>query len=176
MNTNITFRHMQPSDALRRYAEEKTERVKKYLNDPIDVHWVLMIEKIRQIATVTVNANSVTIKAEEKTNDLYSAIDKVIDKVEKQVKKFKEKLKDHRVANSAALMSEVNASKTEDLSLPARVIRRENMFIKPMTLDEALMQIDLLDNNFLIFKDATSSNTNLLYKRKDGNYGLIEAR
>ncbi len=176
MNTTVTFRHVQPSEALKAYAEEKIGRIDKYLQEPIDAHWVLMVEKIRHIADVTILVNGITIKAEEETNDLYRAIDKVVDKIEIQVKKYKEKLKNHRPSSGTPLSVQLNVIAQQEFGGQTRVVRRENIFIKPMTLDEAIMQMDLLSNDFLIYRDASSSNTNLLYRRKDGNYGLIEAQ
>ncbi len=101
MQVIVTFRHMDKSDALRDYATEKTERLNKYLNDPVEVHWVLSVEKIRHIADATVVANGVSIKGQESTQDMYSAIDAVADKLEKQVRRHKDKVKHHKMHGDA---------------------------------------------------------------------------
>ena len=101
MQVVVTFRHMDKSDALRDYATEKSERLAKYLHEPVEVHWVLSIEKIRHIADATVVAGGVSIKGQESTQDMYSAIDAVIDKLEKQVRRHKEKIKHHKMHDNA---------------------------------------------------------------------------
>ncbi|MBI5047784.1 MAG: ribosome-associated translation inhibitor RaiA [Deltaproteobacteria bacterium] len=177
MNITVMFRHIDSSDALRNYAIEKAERVRKYLGEPIEVHWVLSVEKFRHIADITIIANGATIKGEEQTEDLYSAIDKVMDKMEKQVKKYKEKIKSHKISSSAKpLNAKLNILSSEGLGETAepKIIKTENFFIKPMSIDEAVMQIDLLNNDFMVFTDAASNNINVLYRRRDGNYGLID--
>lgn len=95
MQVIVSFRHMDSSEALKEYAIEKSDRLLKYLQEPIEVHWVLSVEKIRHAADATVVANGVKIKANEETKDSYSAVDMVIDKLEKQLRKHKEKVKDH---------------------------------------------------------------------------------
>ncbi len=166
MHTTVTFRHMESSDAIRDYATEKTERVAKYLIEPIEVHWVLSVEKIRHIASITVAANSITIKAEEQTQDMYSAIDLVMNKIEKQMRKFKEKLKNHKPGAAAA--------RETQKEFQPRIIKTNRSSIKPMSLEEAVSQIDTLKNNFVVFTDTNTDNINVLYRRKDGNYALIE--
>lgn len=101
MQVVVTFRHMDKSDALREYAIEKTGRLNKYLSDPVEVHWVLSVEKIRHIADATVVANGVSIKGQESTQDMYSAIDAVADKLEKQVRRHKDKIKHHKMHDNA---------------------------------------------------------------------------
>ena len=177
MHIAVMFRHMDSSDALKNYAIEKIEKVKKYLMEPIEVHWALSVEKFRHIADVTIVANGITIKGAEQTEDMYSAIDKVIDKIEKQVRKHKERIKNHKVTNTAKpLSAKLNILSYEDIDRANEptLINTENYFIKPMSIDEAVMQIDLLDNDFMVFTNSTSKNINVLYKRKDGNYGLID--
>lgn len=175
MHTTVTFRHMEPSDALRTYTTEKIERVGKYLGEPIEVHWVLSVEKFRHIAGVTINANGITIKGEDETQDMYSSIDKVMDKIEVQVKRYKERIKGHKPGLSS-LGARLNILSPEGLGEGSepRVIKTENLFIKPMTMEDAIMQMDLMGNDFLVFTNSTSNSINVLYKQKDGNYGLIE--
>lgn len=173
MQVTVTFRHMDASDPLRKYAEEKSARLAKYLFEPIEVHWVLSVEKIRHIADATIVANGVNIKAQESTQDMYSALDMTLDKLEKQVKKHKEKVKGHKVPESARYTEE--AVETPASTAP-RVIKRENLFVKPMSVEEAAMQLELVKNDFLVFTDSGTSKINVMYRRKDGDLGLIETR
>ncbi len=172
MHITVTFRHMESSEPLKRYAEEKTKRIEKYLEEPIEVHWVLSVEKIRHMAEATVVAKNISINAREETQDMYSAIDLAIDKLEKQVKKHKEKVKNHKhTENVKTYMPAV----TETEKTP-KVVKIENMFVKPMTLEEATLQMELSKRNFLVYTDSTTSTINVLYRREDGNFGLIETR
>ena len=111
MQISVTFRHMESSDALREYAEEKSERLRKYLVEPVEVHWVLSVEKIRHRAEATMVAKNLNIKAHEETQEMYSAIDKAGDKLEKQVRKHKEKVKNHKFDSTEA--SSVRFTPTE---------------------------------------------------------------
>lgn len=177
MQITTTFRHMEPSDALRSYAEEKLERIKKYVDEPIQVQVFLTVEKIRHSAEITIYAKGVTIKAAEETNDMYSAIDAVLDKIERQLRRYKERLKEHNpaevVRERKVVKSVVEAESIEQRKEPV-VIRSKTISIKPMSVEEAVMQMDLLHKDFLVFTDAGTENINVIYRRKDGNYGLIE--
>lgn len=183
MHVTVTFRHMASSDALRKYAEEKTERFQKYLSEPIEVHWVLSVEKIRHIADASIVANGITIKAEEATGDMYSAIDAILDKLEQQVRKHKEKVKDHKPHTDEPINKRftqtVDSSAAPASSLKGfspRIVKKENQFLKPMSVDEAAMQMDVEKNGFLVFTDSSTSHVNVIYRTEGGDYGLIEAR
>jgi putative sigma-54 modulation protein len=177
MQISTTFRHMEPSEALKSYAEEKLERVKKYIDEPIVAQVYLTVEKIRHIVEITINARGVTIKASEATNDMYAAVDAVVDKIERQLRRYKERLKAHKpstvVHPRQGQKSIVQAESLEQQQEPV-VIRSEPISIKPMSVDEAVMQMDLMHKEFLVFTDANTENINVIYRRKDGNYGLIE--
>jgi putative sigma-54 modulation protein len=177
MQIATTFRHMEPSEALKSYVEEKLDRVKKYIDEPIVAQAYLTVEKIRHIVEITLGAKGVTIKASEATNDMYASIDAVVDKIERQLRRYKERLKDHKplsdTRNREGRKTIVQAESLEQQQAPV-VIRSEPISIKPMSVDEALMQMDLMHKEFLVFTDAASENINVIYRRKDGNYGLIE--
>jgi len=170
MQVMVTFRHVEPTDGLRQYAEEKVQRVHKFLRRPIEAHVILSVEKTRHIAEVLVTANRLNITATEQTGDLYSAIDLAMSKVERQVKKHVAKVKDRKGGNNAAAVAVLSA----DRERPGTRIRTQRVAVKPMSVDEAVMQLKMLKNDFLLFKNAANETLNVLYRRKDGNYGLIE--
>ncbi|MBI5642443.1 MAG: ribosome-associated translation inhibitor RaiA [Deltaproteobacteria bacterium] len=177
MRVTVTFRHMESSEALKSYAIEKTDRLSKYLFEPIEVHWVLSVEKIRHKADANIVANGVTIKAVEDTQDMYAAIDMVIEKLEKQVIKHKEKVKDHKPHNAEASSIRFSGSAAETVAGERpRIVKKENQFAKPMSVEEAAMQMEVIDNDFLVFTDSITSNINVIYRLEDGDYGLIETR
>jgi putative sigma-54 modulation protein len=176
MQVAVTFRHMEVSEPVRAYAEEKVARVKKYIEEPIDAEVVLSVEKkIRHNAEVTITAKGITIKGSEQTNDMYAAIDAVVDKIERQLKRYKEKIKNHKpVAGRERRVekSVVAAESLEEGGTPV-IIRTRSFEVKPMSVEEAVMQMDLLHKDFLVFTDDRTEEINVVYRRSDGNYGLI---
>lgn len=177
MQVTTTFRHMEPSDSLKSYAEEKLERVKKYIDEPIVAQVFLTVEKIRHSAEVTITAKGITMKAAEETNDMYAAVDAVVDKIERQLRRYKERIKAHKPASDArerlVKKSVVEAESIEQQKEPV-IIRTKTFSLKPMSVEEAVMQMDLLHKDFLVYTEAATENINVIYRRKDGNYGLIE--
>ncbi len=177
MQIAVTFRHMETSDPVRAYAEEKLARVKKYIDEPIDAQVALSVEKkIRHRAEVILVAKGITIKGSEETNDMYAAIDNVVDKIERQLKRYKEKIKEHKplTGRERQVQKTVLAAESIDQGQGQPVIIRSDSFsVKPMAVEEAVMQMDLLHKDFLVFTDSQSEEINVVYRRKDGNYGLI---
>jgi putative sigma-54 modulation protein len=177
MQIAVTFKHMEVSQPVRSYVEEKLARVKKYIEEPIDAMVVLSVEKkIRHSAEVTLVAKGVTIKGSEETNDMYAAIDAVVDKIERQLKRYKEKLKNHKPSTGGRerqVQKTVLAAESIDEGQEPVIIQTRSFPVKPMAVEEAVMQMDLLNKEFLVFTDAATEEINVVYRRKDGNYGLI---
>lgn len=177
MQVAVTFRHMDSSEPVRSYVAEKMLRVKKYIDEPVEAQVVLSVEKkIRHKVEVTLTAKGITIKAAEQTEDMYAAIDGVIDKLESQLKRYKEKIKRHKPQSGRErqVAKTVFAAQSIDEGHPEPVIIKSNTFhVKPMSVEEAVMQMDLLEKDFLVFTDSNSAEINVVYRRKDGNYGLI---
>jgi putative sigma-54 modulation protein len=180
MQINVTFRHTESSPALREYAEEKISRIKKYLEEPIDAHVVLKVEKFRHIVEVTINADGQRINGMEKTDDMYSSIDKVADKIESQVKKYKDKIRSRKAPNTDKAFP-MEAVERLEVAYPAegdqeerQIIRTEQLYAKPMDIDEAVLQLNMSNGEFMVFTNRDTSSLNVLYRRKDGHYGLIE--
>ncbi|MDY0211442.1 MAG: ribosome-associated translation inhibitor RaiA [Desulfuromonadaceae bacterium] len=178
MQIAVTFRHMDSSEPVRAYVEEKLTRVKKYIEEPIEAQAVLEVEKkIRNIAEVVLTAKGVTIKASAEVNeDMYAAIDAVVDKIERQLKRYKEKLKDHSPRKGKGrniTKTIIEAASIDEGEDEPRVVNTRSFSIKPMSVDEAVMQMDLMYKDFLVFTDDSTEEVNVIYRRKDGNYGLI---
>lgn len=178
MQINVTFRHIEPSLPLKAYAEEKISKIRKYIDEPIDAHVVLKVEKFRHIAEVTIDANGVRINASEETDDMYSAIDMLSDTIEGRVIKNKEKFRrrksDGREKEFASVSPDAAAPGAILEDVDRRVIRTEQVHAKPMDVDEAVMQLNLSSGEFMVFTNRHTNSINVLYRRKDGNYGLIE--
>lgn len=178
MQLMTTFRHMEPSEALKAYVEEKLERLNKYIDEPITAQVYFTVEKFRHIVEIVITGRGITTKASEATNDMYAAVDMVLDKIERQLKRYKEKLKDHKPGSSSNNGRTVSKKILKAESLESNpepvVITTKTETAKPMTVEEAVMQMNLLHKDFLVFTDAGSGEINVLYRRKDGNFGLIE--
>jgi len=176
MDVTVTFRHTDPIESLKSYAEEKISKIKKYIDVPLEAHIVLSVEKFRHIADVTLSLNGTRIKAVEETDDMYSAIDQVMDKVENQVKKHIGKIRRHRGEGVKAGEKALDEALEESVEMSPDdfSIEVEKMVAKPMDPEEAAMQIMLLPQDFLVFRNAKSREINVIYRKGDGNLGLIE--
>jgi len=178
MQVTTTFRHMEQSEALKTYAEEKLERMAKYIDSPINVQVYFAVEKkIRHIVEIVITAKGINTKASEATNDMYAAVDAVIDKIERQLKRYKEKIKAHKPngdERGRQISKKIFHADSIESSSEPLVIRTRTETAKPMSVDEAVMQMDLLHKDFIVFTDAVNNELSVLYRRKDGNFGLIE--
>jgi putative sigma-54 modulation protein len=173
MQTSVTFKNLDPSDHLRDYVSDKLNRFDKYLYNPAEASVVLSVEKFRHIAEVNIIGDRLSINGKEETEDMYSAIDMVLDKLEKQIKKSKQKIRDRRQGKGKAKPAQPALSELTDENTEQQVMVK-NIEYKPMDVDEAIMQLDLVDNSFLVFTNSRSERVNVLYRRKDGNIGLIQ--
>jgi putative sigma-54 modulation protein len=178
MQVNITFRNMFATDALRTHVQDKLSRVvDKYLDQVTEAHVTLSLERYLHQADVNLHAGHFHVRGKEKSEDMYASIDMAIDRIERQLKKHKDRLKSHRPthihqAGPVRVRYEVFAAKDFD-GLPPELIRSDEFLAKPMSVEEALVQMDLLDNDFLVFTRPETAAVNVIYRRQDGNFGLI---
>jgi putative sigma-54 modulation protein len=176
MQTSVSFKNLEASDHLKTYVSEKLNRFDKLLDNPAEAGVVLMVEKHRHIAEVNIIGDRLSINGKEETGDMYSAIDMVLDKLEKQLKRSKQKIRERRAGakgQTRTIREEPAPPADEDF---AREVKIESLEVKPMDVEEAVLQMDLSDRSFLVFANARSSQINVLYRRKDGHYGLIQPR
>jgi putative sigma-54 modulation protein len=179
MQTNITFRNLTATEAIKSYAREKVDRVHKYLDpEASEAHVVLAVERHLHHADITVHAGQFFLRGKEASDDLYASIDLAMDKIERQLKRYKEKLKHRRAQphHNEGSTFRHDIVEVADLVQEPRVVSSTELPAKPMSVDEAVMQMDLVHNEFLVFQNAQSREVNVLYRRRDGNYGLIEAK
>ena len=168
MNIMITCRHMDLTPNLKQYAEDKIGKFNKYLGNVSEATVTLSVEKYRHKAEVTLKVNGASIQAESTTGELYSSIDEVVEKLAKQVRKYKEKHSSHRKGKGKPTVKQ----STEQV--PPAIIKNRSYDLKPMAVEEAAMQMDLMDSQFFVFTNASSGDMNVLYKQGDGTFGLIE--
>lgn len=179
MQVLITGRHMEMTEALQDYVKSKVERVGKYLENIKEADVILSVEKYRHSAEVTIKANGITINGEEETADMYSSIDLVMEKIERQVKKYKEKIRHHKTRQpfkeSSIMMNATPAeSREEGDSADLLVMKTKRVSVQPMSLDEALMQMDLLEEDCFLFMNMASNSLRVIYRDKDEKLILIE--
>jgi putative sigma-54 modulation protein len=176
MQTSVTFKNLDPSEHLKTYVTDKLNRFDKLLDNPAEASVVLSVEKFRHIAEINIVGDRLSVNGREETNDMYPAIDMVLDKLEKQIKKSKQKIRNRRAGVKSRGRDEAFPEIAAGGGDRARQILVENIEYKPMDVDEAVMQMDLIEDNFLVFTDARTDRVNVLYRRKNGDYGLIQPR
>ena len=200
MQLSTTFRHMEASQAVREYSEEKLEKLRKYfIRQPLGAHAVFSVERNHNhTAEFSLTLPSgLAVQARETTEDMYSSIDLAVARIERQVRKWKDKIRDHkphgdpgysvreRVLPADALEPPPNAPSSslgsEDRKTPTpppapaiKVIKEQTFTVRAMRVEDAVMQMNLLENDFLVFTDIDTKGLSVVYRRKDGNYGLIE--
>lgn len=175
MKVIITSKNMNASDHLKQTIESKLDRLGKYFSNDIVANVTLTMEKGRQKIEATINAKGTIFRAEETTNDIYNGVDRVAEKLSSQMSRFKTKLqrkhKDHKELQFADI-PDAAADELEEM----RVVRRKMFDLMPMSIDEAIMQMELLEHTFFVFLNMETDTVNVVYKRKDNDYGLLETR
>jgi ribosome hibernation promoting factor len=192
MQFSVTFRHMDATDALKAYAKDRLEKIRKYFPDPISIHVVMSTERFLHRADVNVQLhNGFKLAGTETTENMYSSIDLVSAKIERQVRRYKDKLRAHKLRELTpvpvihTVLAEPDAAAGDEhgadhgggengAARPVVVIKRETFRAEPMSPPEAIMQMNLVDASFLIFRNDQTGRINVVYKRTDGAYGLIE--
>jgi putative sigma-54 modulation protein len=175
MQTSVTFKNIDPSDHLKSYVSDKLNRFDKYLYNPAEASVVLSVEKFRHIAEINITGDRLNINGKEETEDMYSAIDITLDKLEKQIKKNKEKVRKHRSGKGRSKSTADVPVMGIDEEIEKQIMVKPIEY-KPMDVDEAILQMDLMNGNFLVFTNARSEQVNVIYRRKDGHFGLIQPR
>lgn len=170
---NVRGENIEVTPAIREYAEKKVGKLERYFTDVPDatahVNLKVYAEKSAKVE-VTIPLPYIVLRAEETSPDLYASIDLVVDKLERQIRKFKTKI--NRKTRGTAQEAPVAADEEEVNELD--IVRTKRLSLKPMDSEEAVLQMNMLGHNFFIFEDAETNGTSIVYRRKDGKYGLIE--
>jgi len=196
MQFSVTFRHMEATDGLKQYAKERVERIKKYFPDPIAVNVVMSTERgYSHRADINVQLhNGIKLAGRESTENMYSSIDLVVAKIERQIRKYKNKLRarktkssfspvpwTHSVLSDETLLGDATEEASDNAAenaaegpLDQVVKRTEKFHADPMSVRRAIMQLDLLHEQFLVFRNSDTGEVNVVYRRGDGTFGLIE--
>jgi putative sigma-54 modulation protein len=173
----ISGKNIEVTEALKEKVTRKIGKLEKFFNPNTEVHATLSVQKKRQIIEVTIASNGIVLRAEESNEDMYASIDKVVDILERQIRRNKTRL-EKKLREGAFRQENVqvdaNADDNVDEEHEFKVVRSKKFAIKPMTLEEAILQMNLLGHAFYMFSNAETKEVNVVYKRKNGDYGLIE--
>ena len=172
MNFTIRGKKLEVTDAIKAYVEEKIGRLDKYFENPnnISANVLMRLSGKDQVVEVTINTHGLILRGEESNKDLYASIDLVTDKIERQIRKNKTKI--HK-KSSKETIRDFKEFEVEEKESANDVVKRKEIEMKPMSEEEAILQMELIDHDFFVYKDENTNETNVVYKRKDGNYGLI---
>jgi len=169
MQVSVTFRHIEPSEALKNYVTDRLQKFKRFLDGPVDAHVVLGLEKFRHLADVTIDSNGRIIKGREENADMYAAIDLVMDKIDMQLKKLRDRLRDKGDRSRSVVA--VTAAE-EGPALPQ--MRRKRVEVPALLLADALELLQRGGDDLLVFTHVATGSLTILYRRQDGSYVLVE--
>lgn len=184
MNLSIRGQQIEVTDALKEYVDKKLTKLDKYFDEPLtsDGNVTLSVNRDRHTVEVTIPMKGLVLRAEDKSDDMYGSIDAVVDKLERQIRKHKTKInrkfrqegkmkmlfaEDAPAGKTAVAMEEFD---DDDLE----VVRTKRFLMKPMDVEEAILQMNMVGHNFFVFTNIDNNEVNVVYKRNDGKYGLIE--
>ena len=173
MNIIIRGKHIELTDALKEYVTKRVGKLEKYSDDFMDVQVTLLVEKDRHRIEVTAPLHGIILRGEEETDDMYSSIDMVVEKLERQIAKYRSRLNKKGRAKAASELEVKPAAEGED-ELRERVVRQKKFPAKPMSVEEAIMQMNLIGHSFFVFTNAESQEMNVVYRRNNGDYGLLQ--
>jgi putative sigma-54 modulation protein len=174
MKISVTFRNGEGENWQKVYAEEKMQKLKKYLDVPAEAHIIVSMEKFRNATEINLSSNGWNINAKEEAKDLRVALDKCVDKIEKQLKKQREKIREHKP--KSIRRGQIKSSEQEEAEevMANKITETRKIILKPMSFDEAIMELEETNDRFIIYRDSSSENVSLIYRREDGNLSLIE--
>lgn len=163
------------TDAMKDYIEEKLEKLNKYLenSDNVRATVIVKVKNHEQRVEITIPLKAFILRSEEAKDDFYAAVDKTIDKLERQIRKNKTRIMSKQIKTNRDFV--VSAFSDEDASDDKRILKRKKVEVKPMNEEEAILQMELLGHQFYMYKDSETNQVAVVYKRADGNYGIIES-
>ena len=179
MNLQVKGRNLEVSDQIRQYAEDKLGKLDRLVNDPTRVELELAVEKNpsisdNQIAEATVWTKGPVLRARESSGDMKASIDQLVDKLERQVKRYRDKRRPRKHDRPESAIPEPDLLERLEEDEATAIVKTKQFAVKPMAPDEAVLQLELVGHDFFVFRNADSDQVNVVYRRRDGNYGLIE--
>ena len=173
MKITVSGKNIEVTHGLRNAVEKKLLKLDKYFNPDVEAHATLSVQKSRQIIEITIPFNGAILRGEEATEDMYASIDLVMDKLEGQIRKQKTKM-ERRMYGESLRFQAIPEMTDEDKQNEPAIVKTKRFAMKPMSAEEAVLQMELIGHSFFVYENADDGIVNVVYKRKDGNYGLIE--
>lgn len=173
MKISVTFRNTEGEEWYKQYVEERLQKLKKYLDQPMEAHVVLTVEKFRNVTEINLLDNGLTVNAKEEAKEWQLSIDNAVEKIERQLKKHREKIRGHKAGNAKGGLPETALEESEDLSV-GRFAETRRVVLKPMSHEDAILELESSKYRFLLFRDSSTESICVIYRRDDGLYGLIE--
>jgi len=175
MNVAFTFKNFDASEHLKEYANSRFSKLVKYVSNPdnTDMQVKLSVDKFRHVAEVVLTSDHLHVSAYEVSEDMYSTVDMVLDKLESQLRRANEKTRSHRRKDSAPARMDILSYGEAEYREPV-IVESDSFVPKPMTIDEASEQLQTLDHEFLVFRNADNEAINVIYRRNNGDFGLID--
>ncbi len=175
MKISVTFRNAEGEDWQKEYVEQRLNKLKRYIDNPVDAHVILSVEKFRNSAEINLMANGLNVNSKEEEKDMHLAIDNAIEKIERQLKKHKEKIRGFKSNHSRSGSAEGELAAEEgDESPESKVVETRKIVLKPMSIEDAVMEMETSKNRFVIYRDSSTENVNVIYRREDGKFALME--
>lgn len=182
MNIVITGRHFDVTDPIKAHASEKISKLDKFLTKLLEAHVILSVEKFRHIAEITVLGKNLKVTATETTSDMYASIDKAVASLEERLRKHHDKLRAHNAKESRKIkdlaLKSISAIrgyfKAEKETTTPRIVETKRVAEKPMSVEEAVEELNISKSEFIVFRGSEDNRINVIYKRKDGDFGLIK--
>lgn len=174
----ITYRgkNLEVTPALKEHASKRLSVLSRYFDQPLQPQVKLEVERGQHIAEVTIPVSGLILRGEQTTTDMYASINQVVDKIERQVRKYKTRINRKARTDGTLAPSAPAPHAEEEQDESPRIVRTKRFAIKPMSTEEAIMQMELVGHDFFVYLDAETDEVNVVYRRRDGHYGLIEPR
>ena len=175
MKVKVIGKNIEVTEALRNIVEKKISRLDRYFGSDVEAHTTMSVQKNNHTIEVTIPFNGVILRAEERNEDMYISLDIVMDKLERQIRKQKTRLEKRNHGTSLKFQGIPQYINNDEEDMDYKILKIKKFSFKPMSAEEAVLQMELLGHSFFVYMNDESSEVNVVYKRKDGNYGLIES-
>ncbi len=176
MQLSITARHFDLTEGLKEHTEERVQKLTKYGLDILEAHAVLMVEKYRHMVEVTLHSKGLNVTGKAESDDMYTSVDQAVNKVEEQIRRHKDRMKGHKskVTRRSGVRFDVLRTKSDKTGAQIDVVRSGELEIPTLTVEEAILELEKGGDDYVLFTNPITDKVNILSKREDGNYGVVE--
>jgi putative sigma-54 modulation protein len=177
MKISVTLRNTEEGETWHKaYVDDRLQKLKKYVDQPVEAYVVLSVEKFRNVAEINLVFNGLNVNTKDEAKDMHLAIDNAVDKIERQLKKHKEKIRAHKAAAArAGELTELESSAEEMEEVKeSNIGETRKIVLEPMSVDDAVLRMETTKNRFIVYRDSSTELVSVIYRRDDGKFGLIE--